>query len=337
MPRPKVKQVEEELELEETEEIKDLGEDDLDSALTEDQEEEAKESLKMDDDDDTEAEEAAEVVEEVPAIKATKVSDRFVELPLTALKVTAKDRGKEDLTDVGDLMASMKTIGQISPIVVEPINGETNKFLVIAGKRRASAAMKLGWLKIKAVVRGYTSEDIQIAEILADNLLHRSPDAMKQAACFKALLDTGKYKTQAALAKATGFSDAFISKRLKMLDLDPAIQKALAAEEISPSDAANIVPKKKKLSTEEMKARIEKLHAFKRVPKEFLQTKQDQNPAPFVVMASKDDIQIKFTLSMKAVRAGAILQQIQSQLGLVGEKECSDNIKKFWNMNYGAK
>jgi ParB family chromosome partitioning protein len=70
--------------------------------------------------------------------------------------VSAK-RQRKDLGDLSELAASLKTVGQLNPIIVISMGDGTN-FQLVAGERRLCAAKSLGWDFIEA--RIWTNSDI---------------------------------------------------------------------------------------------------------------------------------------------------------------------------------
>ena len=61
-------------------------------------------------------------------------------------EVVVKRRIRSDLGNLDELMASLRTHGQLSPILI------TRDLRLVAGHRRLESARRLGWLTINAVV-----------------------------------------------------------------------------------------------------------------------------------------------------------------------------------------
>ena len=59
------------------------------------------------------------------------------------------DRQRSDFGDIDGLADSMRRIGQISPVAVEPLGN--GRYRLIAGERRCKAATKLGWTHVEAL------------------------------------------------------------------------------------------------------------------------------------------------------------------------------------------
>ena len=61
-------------------------------------------------------------------------------------EVVVKRRIRSDLGDLDELMSSLRTRGQLSPILI------TRDSQLVAGHRRLESARRLGWLTINAIV-----------------------------------------------------------------------------------------------------------------------------------------------------------------------------------------
>jgi ParB family chromosome partitioning protein len=81
--------------------------------------------------------------------------------------IVIKKRVRKNLRDLESLMESMRKFGQLSPIIIN----RTNELL--AGERRLTAAGKLGWSVIDAVVID-REEDIDMLEIELEENISRN-------------------------------------------------------------------------------------------------------------------------------------------------------------------
>lgn len=78
--------------------------------------------------------------------------------------IIVKKRIRKDLREIDSLMESMKKFGQLSPIIINRNNE------LLAGERRLTAALKLGWNTIDALVLD-REEEIEMLEIeLEENI-----------------------------------------------------------------------------------------------------------------------------------------------------------------------
>ena len=140
------------------------------------------------------------------------------------------DRGLEELA------SSIKQHGIIQPLVLRRIE---DKYEIIAGERRYKAAQIAGLTKVPAVIANI--DDNKSAEVaIVENVQRRDLSAIEEARSYKNLLDKG-YLTQAELAKKMGLSQSAIANKLRLLNLDEEVQKALMNNQISERHARSLL------------------------------------------------------------------------------------------------
>lgn len=140
------------------------------------------------------------------------------------------DRGLEELA------SSIKQHGIIQPLVLRRVN---DKYEIIAGERRYKAATMAGLSKVPAVIADV--DDNKSAEVaIVENVQRRDLSAIEEARSYKNLLDKG-YLTQAELAKKMGLSQSAIANKLRLLNLDEEVQKALMNNQISERHARSLL------------------------------------------------------------------------------------------------
>ncbi len=121
--------------------------------------------------------------------------------------------------EVDDLISSLSTNGQLSPIRVRPHPTNQDKFQIIFGSRRVAAARKLGWNTIDAVVAPATDAEALVLAF-CENSDRKDFTDLEKALIIKGLHDlTGK--PYAEVAKILGKSASFISQHSAMLKLFP--------------------------------------------------------------------------------------------------------------------
>ncbi len=81
--------------------------------------------------------------------------------------VNIKKRVRKDLRELDSLMESMRKFGQLSPIIINRNNE------LLAGERRLTAAVKLGWNIIDAVVLD-REEELDMLEIELEENISRN-------------------------------------------------------------------------------------------------------------------------------------------------------------------
>lgn len=130
------------------------------------------------------------------------------------------DQPRKDLGDIEGLKASISTYGILQPIVVSPT--VENRYLIIAGERRYTAAKELGLETVPAIVR--TVEEQHRLEIqLVENLSRKDLSPLEEATTYQRLIADFNC-TQEELAKRLGRSVASINQSLRLLSLSDEVK-----------------------------------------------------------------------------------------------------------------
>ena len=133
-----------------------------------------------------------------------------------------------DKEKMEELKGSIKKHGIIQPIVVRKM---ANGYEIVAGERRLKAAKEIGLKKIPAIIKSINNEkSLEIA--LVENIQREDLNPVEQANAFKRLIDEFKL-TQQELAEATGKSRTLVTNTIRLLKLNPEIQKNISEGKIS--------------------------------------------------------------------------------------------------------
>ena len=133
-----------------------------------------------------------------------------------------------DKEKMEELKGSIKKHGIIQPIVARKM---VNGYEIVAGERRLKAAKEIGLKKIPAIIKSINNEkSLEIA--LVENIQREDLNPVEQANAFKRLIDEFKL-TQQELAEATGKSRALVTNTIRLLKLNPEIQKNISEGKIS--------------------------------------------------------------------------------------------------------
>lgn len=138
-----------------------------------------------------------------------------------------------------DLAASIKAVGVLEPLIVRatPASGPTT-WEVIAGHRRAGAAILAGLENVPVIVRQVTdAEAVQFA--LIENLQREDLTPLEEARAYAKLLELGS--KQKDLAPKVGRSQSHVSKRLALLKLPAPAQAYLDSGRLLVEDALAMV------------------------------------------------------------------------------------------------
>jgi ParB family chromosome partitioning protein len=133
---------------------------------------------------------------------------------------------------LASLADSIRQHGVIQPILVtETIDGYT----LVAGERRVRAARIAGLERIPAIVRQLADRQ-QLELALVENLQREDLDPMEAARAYRQLMDDFSF-TQEDLATRVGRARSTVANTLRLLELHPAVQDAVAASLITEGHA----------------------------------------------------------------------------------------------------
>jgi len=133
-----------------------------------------------------------------------------------------------DKEKMEELKGSIKKHGMIQPIIVRKM---ANGYEIVAGERRLKAAKEIGLKKIPVIIKSINNEkSLEIA--LVENIQREDLNPVEQANAFKRLVDEFNL-TQQELAEATGKSRTLVTNTIRLLKLNPEIQKNISEGKIS--------------------------------------------------------------------------------------------------------
>lgn len=143
--------------------------------------------------------------------------------------------------ELNELIASIREIGVLQPIVVRPIAGSTEAphYELVMGERRLRAAKQLGLPTIPAVIKE-TADDAMLRDALLENLHRSELNPLEEASAYQQLLSDFAI-TQDQLAERIGRSRPQITNTLRLLRLPAAVQQRVAAGVLSAGHARAIL------------------------------------------------------------------------------------------------
>ena len=156
-----------------------------------------------------------------------------IEIPLARIsKNPRQPRLRVPDDALGTLAESIRQHGVIQPILVtETIDG----YQLVAGERRVRAARLAGLERIPAIVRQLADRQ-QLELALVENLQREDLDPIEAARAYRQLMDEFAF-TQEDLAARVGRARSTVANTLRLLDLNVAVQDAVAADRISEGHA----------------------------------------------------------------------------------------------------
>ena len=152
-----------------------------------------------------------------------------IEISLDRIRENPRQpRVRMDPDALETLAASVREHGIIQPVLVtETLDG----YQLVAGERRVRAARLAGLERIPAVVRQLADQE-QLELALVENLQREDLDPLEAAGAYRQLIDEFEF-TQEQLAERVGRARSTVANTLRLLDLHPAVQAAIAAGTIS--------------------------------------------------------------------------------------------------------
>lgn len=157
--------------------------------------------------------------------------ERFANIPVTAV-LPDPEQPRKNVGNLEELKASIQEHGIIQPIVVSPFGEE--KFLIIAGERRFTAAKELGLKTVPSIIR--TVEEHRRLEVqIIENIHRQELSPLEEAGAYRKLMEEFSL-SQRQLAARLGKSPAAINETLRILSLpEPILESVRTSEHLTRS------------------------------------------------------------------------------------------------------
>jgi ParB/RepB/Spo0J family partition protein len=147
----------------------------------------------------------------------------------TRVALSAIDVGENvrelDEAHVDALASSIALRGLIVPLAVRP--SEQGRYLLVAGRHRYAACVKLGWQEVEVTVR---EQETTSADTAAENIVRKQLSPLGEARAVGAMLNDGL--TLDGTAEALGWSRELVRARAKILELPETAQRLLDTGEL---------------------------------------------------------------------------------------------------------
>lgn len=175
-------------------------------------------------------------------------------LPVDAIVVNPRQpRVEFDVDALAELVASVREVGVLQPVVVRP-TADPGVHELVMGERRWRAATEAGLAVVPAIVRD-TDDEAMLRDALLENLHRADLNPLEEAAAYQQLLDDAGC-SQEELSRRIGRSRPQISNTLRLLRLSPAVQRRVAAGVLSAGHARALVSLDSAPAQEALAARI---------------------------------------------------------------------------------
>lgn len=182
---------------------------------------------------DEEVEQVKKKVSKSPKSKKKSEPEKELTLPIDKIEPNPdQPRNQFDEDTLQELSDSIKQYGMLQPILVTPKDGF---YEIIAGERRWRAAKLAGLNEVPVMIRKYSeNEVVEIA--LIENIQRDNLNPIEEAMAYKRLMEEFQLKQDEVAGKVSK-SRAAITNSLRLLKLDPRVQKMLEEEMISTGHA----------------------------------------------------------------------------------------------------
>ncbi len=152
-----------------------------------------------------------------------------IDIPIARIQPNPhQPRKRFDADGLESLTSSITEHGILQPILVtEVLDG----YQLIAGERRLRAAQAAGLDRIPAVVRQLADRE-QLELALVENLQREDLDPLETADAYRRLIDEFGF-TQDGVAARVGRARSTVANTLRLLDLAPGVQAAVADGRLS--------------------------------------------------------------------------------------------------------
>ena len=156
------------------------------------------------------------------------------EVPIASVRPNPyQPRQHFDEEAMASLAASIRELGVLQPVLVREVGSE--QFELIAGERRWRAARRAGHQTIRVLVQ--TADNLHsLEQALVENLHREDLNPIEEASAYQQLIDEFEY-THDQVATRVGKSRAAVTNTLRLLQLPPGVQRALAEGSLSAGHA----------------------------------------------------------------------------------------------------
>lgn len=129
-----------------------------------------------------------------------------------------------DAESLEELAESIRQIGLIQPITVQPLEG--GRYLLVSGERRYRAAQTLGLESLPAYIRDDHRGEVQELALI-ENIQREDLNAIEIALAYQSIAKAQKL-TQEALATRVGKKRATVANYMRLLNLPAEIQLGIS-------------------------------------------------------------------------------------------------------------
>jgi ParB family chromosome partitioning protein len=189
--------------------------------------------------------------------------------------------------ELGELADSIRRIGLLQPIMVRM---KETYFEIVAGNRRYMACRSLGWRKIACHV--VELDDKTAFEVsIVENVQRRTLSVLEEGMAFKKYVTDFGWGGVSELAQKISKSPTYVSRRIKLLELPPAILDLIANTSINVATAEELVYINNESKQSELAALISCRHLSSRKVRDIIKENETEHRNTFLEYTSTDRIQ----------------------------------------------
>ncbi|MEU3455622.1 ParB/RepB/Spo0J family partition protein [Micromonospora sp. NPDC006766] len=167
------------------------------------------------------------------ATPAVAADHAFLRIPIDAIEPGPNVRG--EVGDVAELAANLRAVGQLMPVLVEPL--PDGRYQLLDGHRRHAAASMAGIGHLMAVVRHADDNAVRRTVRQLSIQAHAQPfDPMAEARALHKLMFEQNL-TREAISRMVGKSTGWVRDRISLVHLEPGEQRDVQAGSMSVSEA----------------------------------------------------------------------------------------------------
>jgi len=198
-----------------------------------------------------------------------------------------KEFSKESIEE---LMASIKKHGVLQPILVSKDENKKDAYIIIAGERRWRACKNLQVKKMPALIKKFSEQEL-VEVALVENLQRENLNGIEEGKAYEYLIE--KYHLNPSqVGEALGKSRSYITNILRLLKLDPQVQKMVEENRITPGHARALLTLKEHKKQLEWALRIEKEGLTVRQIEKFMQEEGSKKQENRKTKAKEKDVEI---------------------------------------------
>lgn len=161
-------------------------------------------------------------------------------------------RRRFDEETLTSLTASIRELGVLQPILVRKL--DEDRFELVAGERRWRAAKRAGLQFVPVIVREVT-DGLSLQQALVENLHRDDLNPLEEAAAYQQLVEDFGL-TQEEVARRVGRSRSAVANVLRLFQLPPQVQKAIAEGKLSAGHAKALLSTPDRAFQESLASRI---------------------------------------------------------------------------------